>query len=237
VRKVLAGLFTVLVLAAASGYLYLRAKVPPLPPAPTAEELASLRQERDALRERFRAMIQGSVSSEQGLAEAPKGAVLIGVPTSFAKKVTGQIVTGLFGHTTLVLHNLKVHKEDELKAKMIFKKRTLGSFILDVEIENVRGILRPGEPTLSFEKKRLDLALPVAVPEGDGQAQLRFQWDGKGVADAVCGDMDISTAVSGSSTNPGINPFIAAPPGTRRGPARRPSRTVRGCETGTRRPQ
>jgi hypothetical protein len=198
VKKAILAIVALLVLLVGGGYFYWRSRIPPLPRAPSPEQIAALREERDRLRERFRQIVRSSELSEQGLSAAPPGDVIIGVPTSFARKVTERMVTGLFGHTTLVLHNLKVHKEDELKAKMIFSKRTMGTFVLDVEIEKIRGILRPGPPAVAFQRGRLEVTLSVAVPEGDGQAQIRFQWDGKGVAGAVCGDMDISTAASGS---------------------------------------
>jgi len=123
---------------------------------------------------------------------------MIGLPTSLTASIIGQVVTGLFGETTLTLKNLKVHKEGEVRAKMLVRKKTLGAYVLDVQIHEVKGILRPGTPALSFAPGRVDLTLPVRLAEGRGNAQLRFRWDSKAAAaSAVCGDLDVTRSVTG----------------------------------------
>ncbi len=97
---------------------------------------------------------------------------MIGIPTSFTASIVEQVVTGLFGETTLTLRNLKVHE--------------------------VQGVLRPAKPVLRFSRERIDLALPVRLAEGRGDAVLRFKWDSKGVAaNVVCGDVDVTREVKG----------------------------------------
>jgi hypothetical protein len=39
--------------------------------------------------------------------------------------------------------------------------------------------------------------MPVTVASGTGNATINFKWDGKGMSDAVCGDMEITRDVSG----------------------------------------
>jgi hypothetical protein len=135
---------------------------------------------------------------EKSLAEAPVAGVMIGIPTSLTRSIVEQVVTGLFGETTLTLKNLKVHKEGEVKAKMLVRKRTLGKFVLDVQIHQVQGILKPGKPILAFGPSTVDLTLPVRLAEGKGNADLRFQWDSKGLAaNTVCGDVDVTRTVAG----------------------------------------
>jgi len=165
-------------------------------PPPTEARLEGLRAQRDQLQ----AAIQKKVVTdrEKSLADAPRGGVMIGLPTSLTASIIGQIVTGLFGETTLTLRNLKVHKEGEVRAKMLVRKRTLGTYVLDVQIHEVQGLLRPGAPEIAFAPGRVDLKLPVRLAEGHGKAQLRFRWDSKGVAaNAVCGDLDVTRGVSG----------------------------------------
>jgi hypothetical protein len=48
---------------------------------------------------------------------------MIGIPTSLTSSIVEQVVTGLFGETTLTLKNLKVHKEGKVRAKMLIRKR------------------------------------------------------------------------------------------------------------------
>jgi len=195
VRRVFIVALVLLVLAAGGLAVYRERTAPP--PPPTEAEFKALEAERDALQERFRASVLKA--GERSLAKAPRGGVMIGIPTGFAKSIVEQIVTGLFGETTLTLRNLKVHKEGDVKAKLLFRKKRLGQFVLDVDIQETRGLLKPGKPELSFGNHRIGVSLPVALAEGGGRAQIRFQWDSKGLAaNAVCGDADVTRDVHGS---------------------------------------
>jgi len=166
------------------------------PPPPTAARLAELRAERDRLQGVFRAAVLAR--GEQSLVEAPPGGVMIGIPTRLTRSIVEQVVTGLFGETTLTLKNLKVHKEGQVKAKMLVRKRVLGTFVLDVKIHQVQGILKPGKPVLVFGPSTVAVTLPVRLAEGRGSADLRFQWDSKGLAaNTVCGDLDVTRSVTG----------------------------------------
>ncbi len=167
----------------------------PLPP-PRPEELEALTRRRDALTAEFRASIVKA--GEKSLAKAPAAGIMIGLPTAYARSIVEQIVTGLFGETTLTLRNLKVHKEGEVKAKMVFRKKAVGGFVLDVQIHEAKGLLRPGKPDLAFGDNRIRVALPVSLAGGEGSARLLLKWDSKGLAaNAVCGDVDIDREVTG----------------------------------------
>src|SRR4030095_10156185 len=128
-------------------------------PPPTAARLAELRAERDRLQGVFRAAVLAR--GEPRLGEAPVAGEMNGTPTSLTSSIVEQVVTGLFGETTLTLKNLKVHKEGKVRAKMLIRKRTLGEFVLDVKIHQVQGILKPGKPTLVFGTSTVDLSLPA----------------------------------------------------------------------------
>lgn len=194
-RRAAIGLFALL-LAAAAGALYWRSRSPDLPSPPTEADLAALRAERDELQKRFRAAV--IAHGEKSVAQAPKAGLMIGIPTSFTRSILEQIVTGLFDQLTLTLKNLKVHKEGEVKAKMVFAKRKVGAFVLDVQIHEVKGILRPGKPKVTFTHNRVAVELPVKLAEGRGDAEIRLQWDSKGLAaGAVCGDTDVTKPVTG----------------------------------------
>jgi hypothetical protein len=90
-----------------------------------------------------------------------------------------------------------VHKEGQLKAKLLIKKRTLGEYTLDMKIHEVQGLLKPGKPTLAFGTNTIDIGLPVRLAEGTGNAELNFKWDSKGSANLVCGDTEVSRTIAG----------------------------------------
>lgn len=182
--------------AGAGGFAYWRTLPPDLPPPPSEARLAALRAARDKLEERLRVAV--AAHGEKSVAHAPRAGVMIGIPVGFTRSILQQVVTGVFGQTTLTLRNLKVHKEGQVKAKMLLRKKKIGEYVLDVDIHEVQGILKPGEPTLRFDRNRVFVDLPVHLAEGSGNAELRFRWDSKGLAaNVVCGDVDLTRTVTG----------------------------------------
>ena len=113
-RIVLTALMSVAALGVWGVVLY-RWNFPPLPPAPTVAELEALSAVREALRERFQEVFQAK--GDQGFAEAPKAGLLIGIPTSFTRRIVEQLVTGMLGDVTLTLRNVQAHHEGEVKVK------------------------------------------------------------------------------------------------------------------------
>jgi len=189
-------LLTLLVVAGVAGYLEFERRFPPPPPPPSRAELDALRARRELLRQQLIDLVG---TRENAFAKAPKANLLIGVPTGFTNKIVQQVVTGLLGETTLTLKNLKVHKEDRVRVSMLFGKRTVGEFVIDVDIHQVQGLLKPSAPKLSFGNNRILLTLPVAVADGGGNATIRLQWDSKGLAaNTVCGDVDVTREVTGT---------------------------------------
>jgi hypothetical protein len=193
-RVVLAALL--LVLAAVASLVYWRSRPSPLPPPPTEAQLQALTERRDALGVRLRDVIVAS--GEKSLAEAPRGDVMIGIPTSFTRSILQQVTTGFFDDMTLTLKNLKVHKAGDVKVKMLVSKKRVGHYVLDVLIHQVQGTLKPGAPELRFSEDRVAVSLPVRLAGGTGNADIRLQWDSKGlVANALCGDTDVTKAITG----------------------------------------
>src|SRR5262245_54152641 len=105
------------------------------------------------------------------------------------------MVGGLFSEVRLRLSNIQAHLEDDVKAKVLFTQ-TVGHFVLDVDVKEIRALLKPSEPELKFGGDKIGIRVPVRVAEGRGTANVRFQWQGKGLAGAVCGDLDVSPDVS-----------------------------------------
>lgn len=176
------------------GFAYQHYLRPAPPPPPDALTLERLRNERAALQHRLRELLE----ADPGLARAPAGSVLIGVPTSFVRSLVEQTLTGLLGQVHVRLRNLKVHKADEVKARTPVGRMTLGDYRLDVTIRELQGLLEPGAPELRFGGDRLGVKLPVKVSAGQWRANLRFRWDGRKLAGAVCGDLDLKREVEGT---------------------------------------
>ena len=162
-------------------------------PAPTPAEIQALIEERRRLGDEFRVLL-----TQHGVldfANAPAGNILVGVPTGFAEDLVGQMISGLFSEVRLHLKNIQAHAEDDVKAKVLFTQK-VGHFILDVNVKDIRALLKPGKPELQFGGDKIGIRLPVRVAEGHGTANVRFQWQGKGLAGTVCGDMDVNADVS-----------------------------------------
>jgi len=148
-----------------------------------------LEKERDEL---GRQLGEG-IEKDPRIAGMPTTGVRVGVPTGLARVLITKVITGFVDQVTLKLGNLKVHKAGTVK-KII----TIGEYVLDVRVLDVTGKLETGEPRVRFGGDELGLDLPVRVKSGTGSAVVDFQWDGKNISGAVCGDMKIQETVSGS---------------------------------------
>ncbi len=150
------------ILGGSVAWLYPRL-LPPPPPPPSPDEIERLVAFRESMEEQLKKLVVES--GERGLDRAPRGDIMIGLSTGLTRGIAEKVTTGLFGETTIRLRNLKVHKEGEVKTKMIFAKRKVGEFVLDVDIEEARALVRPGSPTLTFSERRIGIALPFALAE------------------------------------------------------------------------
>lgn len=190
-------LLALLAALAAGALIQVRSRPSELGPPPTDADLQALRAERDALTQRLNAALQRN--GELSVKDAPRGGIMIGIPTGLTRSIVQQVVTGLFDGMTLTLRNLRVRKTGEVETKMVFAKQKVGAYALDVDIKRVTGILKPAPPELRFTTNRIAVGLPVRLAHGEGLAELRFQWDSKGfAANAVCGDLDTTKTVTGA---------------------------------------
>lgn len=186
-----------LVVVAGTALAVRQARRPAPPPPPSRAELDALIAKRAALREKLLDLTLRR--DDQGIGNAPQGSIMLGLPTRFTRSVVEQVVTGLFRETTLTLKNLKVHKQGDVKARVLFAQRKVGEYVLDVDIHEVSGRLQPGQPRLTFGQDQVGVELPVSLADGLGRGALRLVWDSKGLAaNAVCGDKDITAAVTGT---------------------------------------
>lgn len=164
-----------------------RAPAPSAPPV----DVAALEQRRDELRQQ----LARALAQDQRLAAAPRADVLIGVPDAFTAALARELTRGFLSQVEIRLRDLRIRKQDEVNVKALFTLRA-GSYDVDLRIHEVTALLRPGEPQLRFEGKRIGLRLPVQLTEGRGRATVDFAWDSQGVGKAVCEDFQVQQAVS-----------------------------------------
>jgi hypothetical protein len=151
-------------------------------------QIQALEKERASLRDRMNDLMTRDPRI-QGMPESP---VRVGVPTTLARELIQRVVAGFVDQVTLELKNLKVKKSGRVR-----KVVTLGEYDLRVEIHRVSGRLKTGKPEVRFGGNQVTLAMPVTVASGSGNATIHFKWDGKNVAGATCGDLEVNQDVSG----------------------------------------
>ena len=151
-------------------------------------EIEALEKERDTLRARMNELMV----KDPRLEGMPSTPVRVGVPTTLARDLIQRVVAGFVDQVTLELKNLKVKKSGTVK-----KVVTIGQYDLNVIIHRVTGKLKTGKPEVTFGGNKVAIALPVTVASGSGNATIHFKWDGKNVAGATCGDMEVTQEVSG----------------------------------------
>ena len=151
-------------------------------------EIRALEKERQSLRERLNQLMVNDPRI-QGMPDTP---VRVGVPTALARDLVQRVVAGFVDQVTLDLKNLKAKKSGKVK-----KVVTLGEYDLKVDIHRVTGKLKTGKPEVTFGGNKVAVALPVTVASGSGRATLHFKWDGKNVAGATCGDLEVTQEVTG----------------------------------------
>jgi hypothetical protein len=151
-------------------------------------QIEALEKERDSLRARMNELIV----KDPRIPGMPDTPVRVGVPTTLARDLIQRVVAGFVDQVTLELKNLKVKKHGQVK-----KVVTLGEYDLDVLVTRVSGRLKTGKPDVTFGGDKVTLALPVTVASGSGKATIHFKWDGKSVAGATCGDLEVTREVSG----------------------------------------
>lgn len=165
-------------------------------PVQPAAEVAALEARRGELRER----LARALRADQRLAAAPAADVLIGMPAAFSAALARELTSGFLAQVEIHLRDLRVRKQDEVKVKALVATVRAGSYVVDATVHEVRALLRPGEPKLSFKGNRIELALPVRLADGRGRATVDFTWDSQGMGKAVCEDFHVTQAVSAGVT-------------------------------------
>jgi len=165
-------------------------------------ELPFARDDRDDRlareRERLSAELGELLRRDRRLQGAPAGDVLVGVPASFGQELLRQVLRGLLDEIPLQLRDLQVSKSGSVHAKVLFRRTRIGEYRLQALIHEVRAVLSPGEPRITFKADRVGVELPLNVKRGTGRATIDFRWDSKSIAQPVCGDLATRQEVTGS---------------------------------------
>ncbi len=163
-------------------------------PATVEREIRALTVQRDSLR----AVVYDAALLSDVLDGQPDGDVVIGLPTPFIDKMVRSIVTGWFHDVDIRLPEMNLRKTGEVKAKIgIFGRRRVGEYTLRVRLNDVRGRLQPDAPKLTFGGDVITMEVPVRVAGGTGIAHIKADWESRGLAGPVCGDMTVERDVTG----------------------------------------
>ncbi len=158
------------------------------------EEIARLEGERDGLRAKLAALVAASPVTQ----EIPPGNVVVGMPVAVATELVQEATTGFFDEVELVLKNIKVHKDGDIKVHKGILNMKPGHYVLDLTIDEAHAVLKPGSPQVSFKNSRFGVALPVSVVKGTGRTTFAFKWDSQGMADMLCDDFEFNEKLEGS---------------------------------------
>jgi hypothetical protein len=163
-------------------------------PATVELEIRRLTNARDSLR----TIVYDAALTSDVLDGRPRGDIAIGLPTPFVDTIVRSVIVGWFHDVELRLPRMRVRKAGDVKARLgIFGRRTVGSYSLDISLRGVHGTLQPGPPTLRFGGDEIVLTVPVRVAAGTGVAHIKAEWDSRGMAGPVCGNMSAERDVTG----------------------------------------
>jgi hypothetical protein len=156
--------------------------------------LSALEGTRDALRAEL-----ASLRAQDGVTgSAPEGGLLVGVPERAGAEILRHLIAGFLKQVEVELRDLRFRKSGPIRVKPLIGRMTAGTYALDLHIHEVEGVLEPGVPKVRYGGGRVGVELPVRIARGEGRATLRFRWDSKGVAGAVCGDFAARVPVKGT---------------------------------------
>jgi hypothetical protein len=110
------------------------------------------------------------------------------VPERAGAEILRHLIGGFLKQVEVELRDLRFRKSGPIRVKPLIGRMRAGTYALDLHIHEVEGVLEAGAPKVRYGAGRVGVELPVRIARGEGRATLRFRWDSKGVAGAVCGD-------------------------------------------------
>ncbi len=163
-------------------------------PRTVERQIAAMTVERDSLR----TLVRADAENSDLLAGRPSGDILIGLPTPFVDGLVRASVAAWFDDVTVALRGLRVLKKGDVKARLgILGVQRVGSFELDLTLDEVIGTLKAGVPDLTFGGDRIAVTLPVRVTGGTVLATIDIAWTSRGLARQICKDKQVTRTVAG----------------------------------------
>jgi len=164
-------------------------------PRTVERQIAVLTMERDSLR----ALVHADANNSALLVGHPNGDVLIGLPTPFVAGLVRASVAAWFDDVTVTLIGVRVVKKGEVRANLgILGRRRVGSWDLDLTLDEVVGSLKAGVPALTFGGDLIGVTLPVQVTGGSVRAAIGIEWKTRGLARSICSDKSVTRIVTGT---------------------------------------
>ena len=119
----------------------------------------------------------------------------------FATLVLGvkDIVAAWFTDVNVTMHGIQLHKVDDVRAPLgVLGRRRVGSYDMNITFDEILGRMTAGAPSVQLGGDDVRIAVPVRVNGGTVKATIAIDWDSKGLANAVCGDLAATHAVTGT---------------------------------------
>jgi hypothetical protein len=158
--------------------------------------MARLEDDYDRLHER----LEKAAATEPlvGSAFAQPGQVVLAIRSGLVEELAGNVARRYLDRVTVDLSEVEGHSSGELRKKTLFGRIKIGHWSVSVELGNLAGRLRSGEPRVSLRGPDLvDVELPVEVQETEGDAVVRLGWDSAGLANVVCKDFELTREIRG----------------------------------------
>jgi hypothetical protein len=156
-----------------------------------------LEQEHRRRHERFEALVAGdpflhdAVRVESDLALALRA--------DFARDVIRDVAKGYLDRVDLTLGGIDVLKQGSLSKDTFLGHLRVGDWTVGLQIHEIKGVMRAGEPEVSFvEGNRVAITFPAHLEQGEGRASIVFNWDSRGIANLVCRDFEVSEEIHGA---------------------------------------
>jgi hypothetical protein len=159
--------------------------------------IAELHAAHEALHDSLEALVAGD--SLLLAAAADTGQVIVALREPLVENLVNEVTRRYLDRVEVHLTpDVEVEESGEIRVKVLVARVKAGDWHVHLTIHRIDGVLRAKPPAVTVTgTNRLELALPVTLEDGRGEATLRFRWDAAGVAGAVCGDFETTQRITG----------------------------------------
>jgi hypothetical protein len=162
-----------------------------------AQRIAELTARQEALWTAFNEKVAGDPLLAATLAD--EGEVLLALRRPLLQDMVTEVARRYLDRVELDLAlGAKVDASGDLKVKTRLGEMNAGTWTVNLVIQRVRGVLRAQQPAVTLAgEQRLALSLPVSLEDARGRADVRFRWNSRGLANAVCRDFEVVRTIQG----------------------------------------